>query len=234
MLEKIDLYKEVRKTYKIKDSDNFWPYVFKKSKTEGLEKRFLNKIKPEGRAPFIGVLSYAMPPPHWTGDNCYYENRAIFYFIFFIVVIFSILFSGFFFDLPFLKYIGFTASFLFILFLFIPTKFTSKYWEKIQYSDYLYFITEKIKDKEDITDLEFQLFNQSYGREHTLYAIEQILLKNKGSFKLSNFLYYAKCICDYRSVSISYFWNNIKENKEKTPHEIKEQALNFYNRKLNK
>lgn len=234
MVKQIDLYKEVRKTYKIKDSNTFWPYMFEKARNEGIEEQFLNKIKVDGWTCFIGVLSSAMPPAYWTKSNSYYEDKASSFFLLSILIIVCMLLGGLFSDTPFIYHLGFLFLFLLTLFLLVPTKFTSKYWEKIEYSDYLYFIKENLKNKEDITDLEFQLFNQSYGKEHTLYVVEQILLKANNSLTLTNFLYYAYNLCDYRWVSKSYFWDSIKENKEKTPEEIKQQALDFYNRKINK
>lgn len=234
MVKQVDLLKEVRKTYKINDSDTFWPYMFEKARNEGIEEQFLNKIKVDGWTPFIGVLSYAMPPAYWTKDNSYYEDKAVSFFLLSILIIGGLLLGGLFSDTPFFYHLGFAFLFLLTLFLLFPTKFTSKYWEKIQYSDYLNFIQDKIKDKQEITDLEFQLFERSYGKEHTLYVIEQILQKDEGVFNIKSFLYYADNLCDHRWISSAYFWGQIKRNKENTPEEIKQQALDFYNRKINK
>lgn len=234
MVKKIDLYKEVRKTYKIKDSDTFWPYMFERARNEGIEEQFLNKIKVDGWACFICVLSYAMPPAYWTKDNSYYEDKAVSFFLLSILIIGCLLLGGLFSDKPFLYHLGFVFLFLLTLFLLLPTKITSKYWEKIQCSDYLNFIQDKVKDKQEITDLEFQLFEKSYGREHTLYVVEQILLKDNGVLDIKRFLYYADNLCDHRWVSSAYFWRQIKRNKEETPETIKEKALDFYNRKINK
>ncbi len=40
MVKQVDLFKEVRKTYRIKDSNTFWPYMFEKARNEGIEEQF--------------------------------------------------------------------------------------------------------------------------------------------------------------------------------------------------
>jgi len=80
----------IRKNYRIKENDNFLPYVLDKADKEGIDEIFFEKNGPlYEKMAFIRILRSAFPPSYYTKDNDYYEQKATVIFLLAILFFFG-------------------------------------------------------------------------------------------------------------------------------------------------
>jgi len=213
----------IRKNYRIKENDNFLPYVLDKADKEGIDEIFFEKNGPlYEKMAFIRILRSAFPPSYYTKDNDYYEQKATVIFLLAILFFFGAFIYALFQQSTILLSVC-TFSFLCCsASLFIPLRFTSHYARKIFMADYFHFLKDNIK--EPLSNSDFKAFLNSYGPETTLNAIRYALFfgevkgSNTNCLLLSSFIYYAKSENSRMELSRLY-WPSIKKrvDREITP-----------------
>lgn len=232
-----EVEQHIRKNYRIKENDNFLPYILDKADKEGLDEVFFEKNGPlYEKMAFVRILNSAFPPSYYTKDNDYYEQKAAS--IFLLVILF--LFGTFIYAASQQNAILLSAcifSFLCCaISLFIPLRFTSHYARKMFMAEYFYFLKENIT--EPLSDEGFKAFLNSYGPETTLSAIRYALFfgevkgGNTDCLFLNSFIYYAYSENSRMELSRLY-WPGIKKrvNNEITP-ELEAKAKAIFDEKV--
>ncbi|MDI6977132.1 hypothetical protein [Serratia sp. Se-RSBMAAmG] len=227
----------IRKNYRIKENDNFLPYVLDKADKEGIDEIFFEKNRPlYKKMAFIRILRSAFPPSYYTKDNDYYEQKAAAIFLLAILFFFGAFTYAFFQQSSTLLSVCIFSFLCCSISLFIPLRFTSHYARKIFMAEYFYFLKDNIR--EPLSTADFKAFLNSYGPETTLNAIRYALFfgevkgSNTDCLFLSSFIYYAYSENSRMELSRLY-WPGIKKrvNNEITP-ELEARAKAIFDEKV--
>ena len=227
----------IRKNYRIKENDNFLPYILDKADKEGIDEIFFEKNGPlYEKMAFVRILNSAFPPSYYTKDNDYYEQKAAAIFLLAILFLFGTFIYAASQQNAILLSVCVFSFLCCAISLFIPLRFTSHYARKIFMAEYFYFLKDNIK--EPLSDEGFKAFLNSYGPETTLNAIRSALFfdeerrNSKNCLSLSSFIYYASSENSRRELSRLY-WPKIKKrvNNEITP-ELESKAKAIFDKKI--